>query len=292
MYRPGFRAEGLRLARDLKVKVVGPLDGLKPSRAHGRPARDRDRRVAHGSADRLAGVDELQRAVVLLVPRVLRVELGEAVELRAARCAGSCGRARSNSPSSYHVSVFSGCSRVAFWSRPSASPRLPRSCSASAWVKSGSTASGLTERARFASATARAGRSSVSLGLAASSGRRARRRTSEQTTASATPRAGEQRPSADSRRASRRPRGDRARDQEDGRADGGEVPVDVDQPVHEVRGQRERERELRPRPGGGRPRRARPRRRRTAAARRRPSRSGTAPAGCAARSSWSRFDVR
>ena len=31
MYRPGFRAEGLRLARDLKVKVVGPLDGLKPS---------------------------------------------------------------------------------------------------------------------------------------------------------------------------------------------------------------------------------------------------------------------
>jgi hypothetical protein len=31
MYRPGYRAEGLRLARDLKVKVVGPLDGLKPS---------------------------------------------------------------------------------------------------------------------------------------------------------------------------------------------------------------------------------------------------------------------
>ena len=28
---PGFRAEGLRLARDLKVKVVGPLDGLKPA---------------------------------------------------------------------------------------------------------------------------------------------------------------------------------------------------------------------------------------------------------------------
>lgn len=28
MYRPGFRAEGLRLARDLKVKVVGPLDGI------------------------------------------------------------------------------------------------------------------------------------------------------------------------------------------------------------------------------------------------------------------------
>jgi hypothetical protein len=31
MYRPGFRAEGLRLARDLKVRVVGPLDGLQPS---------------------------------------------------------------------------------------------------------------------------------------------------------------------------------------------------------------------------------------------------------------------
>ena len=30
MYRPGYRGEGLRLARDLKVKVVGPLDGLKP----------------------------------------------------------------------------------------------------------------------------------------------------------------------------------------------------------------------------------------------------------------------
>ena len=28
MYRPGFRAEGLRLAHDLHVKVVGPLDGL------------------------------------------------------------------------------------------------------------------------------------------------------------------------------------------------------------------------------------------------------------------------
>ncbi len=31
MYRHGFRAEGLRLARDLNAKVVGPLDGLKPS---------------------------------------------------------------------------------------------------------------------------------------------------------------------------------------------------------------------------------------------------------------------
>jgi LytR cell envelope-related transcriptional attenuator len=29
MYRPGFRPEGLRLARDLRVKVVGPLDGLR-----------------------------------------------------------------------------------------------------------------------------------------------------------------------------------------------------------------------------------------------------------------------
>ena len=35
MYRPGFRAEGVRLARDLKVKVVGPLDGIAPSALHG-----------------------------------------------------------------------------------------------------------------------------------------------------------------------------------------------------------------------------------------------------------------
>ena len=28
MYRPGFRGEALRLARDLRVKIVGPLDGL------------------------------------------------------------------------------------------------------------------------------------------------------------------------------------------------------------------------------------------------------------------------
>jgi hypothetical protein len=30
MYRPGRRSEGERLARDLGVKVVGPLDGLRP----------------------------------------------------------------------------------------------------------------------------------------------------------------------------------------------------------------------------------------------------------------------
>ncbi len=29
MYRPGFRAEGLRLARDLRVSTVAPLDGLR-----------------------------------------------------------------------------------------------------------------------------------------------------------------------------------------------------------------------------------------------------------------------
>lgn len=29
MYRPGFRPEAIRLARDLHLKVVGPLDGLK-----------------------------------------------------------------------------------------------------------------------------------------------------------------------------------------------------------------------------------------------------------------------
>jgi hypothetical protein len=28
MYRPGFAAEGRRLARDLRIRIVGPLDGL------------------------------------------------------------------------------------------------------------------------------------------------------------------------------------------------------------------------------------------------------------------------
>jgi LytR cell envelope-related transcriptional attenuator len=31
MYRKGFRAEGLRLGRDLGIKAVGPLDGLRTS---------------------------------------------------------------------------------------------------------------------------------------------------------------------------------------------------------------------------------------------------------------------
>jgi hypothetical protein len=35
MYRPGFRPEGLRLARDLHVAVVGPLDGVSLSALHG-----------------------------------------------------------------------------------------------------------------------------------------------------------------------------------------------------------------------------------------------------------------
>jgi LytR cell envelope-related transcriptional attenuator len=34
MYRKGMRAEALRLARDLHVKVVGPLDGLRPAALH------------------------------------------------------------------------------------------------------------------------------------------------------------------------------------------------------------------------------------------------------------------
>lgn len=28
MYRPGYRGEALRLARDLRIKIVGPLDGM------------------------------------------------------------------------------------------------------------------------------------------------------------------------------------------------------------------------------------------------------------------------
>ncbi|MFN8224170.1 MAG: LytR C-terminal domain-containing protein [Gaiellales bacterium] len=35
MYRPGFRAEGIRLARDLGVRIVGPLDGIRPKQLHG-----------------------------------------------------------------------------------------------------------------------------------------------------------------------------------------------------------------------------------------------------------------
>jgi hypothetical protein len=29
MYRPGYRGEALRLARDFRIKIVGPLDGLR-----------------------------------------------------------------------------------------------------------------------------------------------------------------------------------------------------------------------------------------------------------------------
>ena len=35
MYRPGYQGDAKRLARDLKLKVVGPLDGLAPSALHG-----------------------------------------------------------------------------------------------------------------------------------------------------------------------------------------------------------------------------------------------------------------
>ena len=35
MFRKGYAAEGRRLARDLHVAVVGPLDGLKPAALHG-----------------------------------------------------------------------------------------------------------------------------------------------------------------------------------------------------------------------------------------------------------------
>ena len=35
MYRPGYRAEGVRLAHDLHIKVVGPLDGIRPKALDG-----------------------------------------------------------------------------------------------------------------------------------------------------------------------------------------------------------------------------------------------------------------
>lgn len=35
MYRPGFEGEGRRLARDLGIGIVGPLDGLRTAQLHG-----------------------------------------------------------------------------------------------------------------------------------------------------------------------------------------------------------------------------------------------------------------
>lgn len=35
MFKRGYAAEGRRLAHDLHIKVVGPLDGLKPAALHG-----------------------------------------------------------------------------------------------------------------------------------------------------------------------------------------------------------------------------------------------------------------
>jgi hypothetical protein len=35
MYRPDFRAEGLRLARDLGIGSATPLDGLRKAELHG-----------------------------------------------------------------------------------------------------------------------------------------------------------------------------------------------------------------------------------------------------------------
>ena len=38
MYRRGFEGEGRRLARDLGISIVGPLDGLRASQLHGAQA--------------------------------------------------------------------------------------------------------------------------------------------------------------------------------------------------------------------------------------------------------------
>ena len=38
MYRRGYEGEGRRLARDLGVRVVGPLDGVRPAQLHGAQA--------------------------------------------------------------------------------------------------------------------------------------------------------------------------------------------------------------------------------------------------------------
>jgi len=38
MYRQGFEAEGRRLARELGIRIVGPLDGLRAGQLHGAKA--------------------------------------------------------------------------------------------------------------------------------------------------------------------------------------------------------------------------------------------------------------
>jgi hypothetical protein len=38
MYRPGYQAEGRRLGRDLGIRLVGPLDGVRPRQLHGAQA--------------------------------------------------------------------------------------------------------------------------------------------------------------------------------------------------------------------------------------------------------------
>jgi hypothetical protein len=35
MYRPGFEGEGRRLAHDLGIRLVGPLDGMRAAQLHG-----------------------------------------------------------------------------------------------------------------------------------------------------------------------------------------------------------------------------------------------------------------
>ena len=35
MYRRGYRGEALRLARDLRIRIVGPLDGMRPGEMMG-----------------------------------------------------------------------------------------------------------------------------------------------------------------------------------------------------------------------------------------------------------------
>ncbi len=66
MYRPGYRAEGIRLAHDLAIKVVGPLDGIKEGTRRRRARRHH--RLLSGSArlssssTRRARVHELQQA--------------------------------------------------------------------------------------------------------------------------------------------------------------------------------------------------------------------------------------
>ena len=121
MYRNGYRPEALRLAKDLKVKIVGPLDGLAAEGHARRAPRARPRRLAS-----LPGVDERPSAGRAARPRPTASRPGRACRRGSGRSRRRRGRRGSTSkrPSSSHDSGFSGCSRTALVVRRRARRRI------------------------------------------------------------------------------------------------------------------------------------------------------------------------